>query len=122
MKTTCPICGSEFEKKKWNSTYCPDKDCYEIAKRMRQKKLDDLLKSFRKGIKSNFDLFEELLPSNIETSIPLLEAQRRGFDQYAYYKTAKDVKFNLLWYACGPYYFSIFEDKGTEQLVIYKNQ
>lgn len=121
MTTKCTICGSEFEKKKWNSTYCPGKDCYAVAKRMRQKHLDDLIKSFRKGIKKNFELFEKLLPSKGEASIPLLDAQIKGFDQYAFYKTVKDIKFNLLWYACGPYYFSIINDKGQEQLVIYKN-
>lgn len=120
MKTTCPICGTEFEKKKWNSTYCPDKDCYDIAKRKREKEYDDLIKSIQKGIKNNFKLFSNILPSNGTASIGLIEAYKQGFDQNAFYKTAKDLKTDILWYACGPYFFCISNNSGVKELTIYK--
>ena len=39
-------------------------ECYKRAKKIRQKKVDDLIKPFRKGIYSNYKLFEELLPNS----------------------------------------------------------
>lgn len=121
MKTICPICGAEFEKVNGTSTYCPNKNCRKVAKRARQKIVDDLIKSFRKGIYDNFKLFSEQLANKSDTSIELNKAILKGFDENAYYKTAKDFEKDLTWHFCGNYIFSIQDIEGTKHLVIYKN-
>lgn len=120
MKTICPVCGTEFEKVNGTSTYCPNKNCRKVAKRARQKIVDDLIKPFRKGVYGNFKLFNELLPARGKTAILLDQAIARGFDEHSFYISAKDSN-NLMWYYCGPYAFAIGMRTGSKELFIYKS-
>lgn len=119
MKQICTHCGNSFEKRNGTSRYCPDKPCYKEAKRQRQKQVDDLLKSFRKGIYQNLKLCKKLLPKSGSVSRPLNEVVRNGFDENAFYGSAIDTQ-KKTWRYVGSYLFNISIENKLEVINIYK--
>lgn len=119
MKTHCEYCGKEFVKVTGSSRYCPGKICYNEAKKNRQKNVDDLIKSFRRGVYRNFKIFHQLLPNIGNIQKPLKDVQSLGFDEHAYYQSLIDQN-KIVWYFSGPYLFSIDNRTETSQLIIYK--
>ena len=119
MDQKCTFCGSLFKKRNGTSRYCPDKSCYQEAKKQRQKKVDDLLKSFRKGVYQNLKLFASLLPESGTVSRPLSEMLIKGFDENAFYRVAIDTK-KQTWRYVGNYLFRISIENNLKQVIIYK--
>jgi len=111
-------CGKELPVHLTSAYHC-NKECYKQAKKIRQKKVDDLIKAFRKGIYSNYKLFEELLPYSGRCIIDVTEARVKGFDEHAYYGTLKDPS-NNIWYTVGNYHFYIKDNTPSKLLTIYK--
>lgn len=116
-KVLCPVCGCYFIKK-GTSVYCPDKDCYEIEKRNRQKVVDDLVKNIKKGLYANFKLFREKLPESGQIKIDYDIALKKGFDEFAYYGTY--VFDSIPWYFVENYYFKIEYKNDNRFLHIFK--
>ena len=100
------------------SPYC-NKSCYKKSKRERQKIVDQLVKYFRKGVYRNYKLFIDLIQADGFTRIPIEEAYKRGFDEHAYYGTAKDEKGGL-WYYVEKYCFNLEEENDIVFLNLYK--
>lgn len=119
MNANCVYCGKEFEKRNGSSRYCPGKICYTAAKRSRQKDVDDLLKSFRRGIYQNYKIFTSLLPSPGMVKKPLTDMRKLGFDDHAFYRAVTDDK-KIIWHYVGNYLFSILHEHGIYQIIIYK--
>jgi hypothetical protein len=119
MKINCAFCGKEFKKRNGSSRYCPGKTCYNAAKNDRQKEVDDLLKSFRRGFYQNYKIFKSILPSPGTIRKPLNDIIQLGFDDHAFYKAFTD-KNKLVWRYVGNYLFSILQEQGTYQIIIYK--
>lgn len=120
MKKKCLFCGTEFDPTNGTNIYCPDSDCYDLAKKQRQKILDDMIKAIRKGMRANLNLFTELLANKSDTLIDLNAALKKGFDQHAFYISAKEIGKDFNWYYCGSFMFSIQLINETLQLVIFK--
>ncbi len=119
MKTICAHCGQEFKKPNGSSRYCPGGECYNEAKKSRQKIVDDLIKSFRRGIYQNLKIFKELLPSAGSVSASLTDLLRDGLAPDAYYGCKIDQNKNM-WYCVGPYLFNI-TNESPKRVIIYKN-
>lgn len=120
MQATCLHCGETFTKKNGTNTYCPDKKCQKLAKRIRQKKVDDLIKEVRKGIYANFKLFSELLPNKTRRKFPLEPLLYKGFDEHAYYGSKITTNDGVVWYIVADYYFRIITDEGRKYIDLFK--
>ncbi|HLP36955.1 hypothetical protein [Lacibacter sp.] len=119
MNQKCAFCGNLFKKRNGTSRYCPGNSCYKEAKKQRQKVVDDLLKSFRKGIYQNLKLFVSLLPKPGSVSRPLSEMLIKGFDENAFYGVVID-KQKRTWQYVGNYLFNISIENNLKQVNIYK--
>lgn len=119
MEAICAHCGKKFVKNNGSSRYCPGRVCYLEAKRARQKTVDDLLKSFRKGIYHNMKLFKGCLLSKGSISTSLAALLYKGFDQNAYYGTMVDNE-NRIWHCVGQYMFSITSGSPQQILICKK--
>ena len=119
MDQKCAFCGSLFKKRNGTSRYCPGKSCYKEAKKQRQKVVDDLLKSFRKGIYQNLKVFASVLPKPGTVSRPLSEMLMKGFDEHAFYRVGLDER-NQTWRFVGNYLFRISMENNLKQVIIYK--
>lgn len=120
MQATCPYCGEKFEKVNGTNIYCPHKNCQKEAAVIRQKKVDDLIKSFRKGIYANFKLFTEMLPNKGRKKLLLEPLLYRGFDEHGFYGSKRTKDDEATWHMVSNYYFRIIEEDGKKYIDFFK--
>ncbi|SRR5579862_7683850 len=112
----CLHCFEEFFPSNGNAKYCCNEH-YKLAKKLRQMGIHALIKDFKNGYYRNFKLFNKLLPGKGTTSISVMDAKERGFNEMAFYRIAKDSG-NWDWYRVSDYWFTVKAD--NQELVIYK--
>jgi hypothetical protein len=115
-KSKCPHCKAEFVKRHGNQVYCTA-TCKNRQKAMSQARLYGILKDFRKGFISNYNLFLELLPKQGTKTLLLQELEKSGFRHNCYYGAYTDPEKNN-WYKVHNYAFSLINKNQILSVII----